>query len=276
MQNVALTWQQAGVLSAALYAGSFAASRTGSPRLRRSWPLLREAATIGALYSLWQFVGQLSLVGTHGAYERGRSLVRIEKELWLPREATVQSWILPHPLIAQLCNLYYASLHFAALFVLLLWLFVRHRDQYAKARSSIIVLTASCLAVQLVPVAPPRLIPQAGVVDIAQRYGQSVYISGGAGVDQLSAMPSVHVGWALLIAMVVIRAGTGPWRWLVVGYPVLTTFVVLATGNHFWLDGILAAVLLALGEVVLAVGRRLRTSRRTTRSADSVSVYSSV
>jgi hypothetical protein len=274
--NLALSWPQAAALAGALYGASLALTRATSPRVRRLWPFAREAGTIAALYSAWQLVGTLSVIGTNGAYARGRWLVSAEHSLRLPRESRVQDWIIPHPWLAQLCNLYYAGLHFVALFAMLLWLFVRHRDQYGKARSSIIALTAACLAVQLLPVAPPRLVPQAGVVDIAARYGQSVYAEGGAGVDQLSAMPSVHVGWALLIAVIVIRAGVGPWRWAVMAYPTLTVFVVVATGNHFWLDGIVAAVLLVLGELALTMVRRVRSRHRQVDHDNAPGVYSAV
>jgi hypothetical protein len=274
--NLALSWPEAAALAGGLYAGSFALMRAPSPRVQRLWPFVREAGTIAALYSAWQLVGTLSVMGSDGAYARGRWLVRVEQSVHLPRESTVQDWILPHPLLAQLCNLYYAGLHFAALFAMLLWVFVRHRDQYGKARSSVIFLTAACLALQLVPVAPPRLVPQAGVVDVAARYGQSVYTAGGAGVDQLSAMPSVHVGWALLIAVIVIRAGTSHWRWAIVAYPTLTTFVVVATGNHFWLDGLVAAVLLVLGELTLSAARRVRDRNRQVDHDNAPGVYSAV
>jgi len=36
------------------------------------------------------------------------------------------------------------------------------------------------------------------------------------------------------------------WRWLALAYPALTTLAVVVTANHFWLDGIAAAALLAL------------------------------
>jgi hypothetical protein len=276
VQTVALTWDQSGLLAGGLYAGAYTLSRARASGIHRIWPFVREAATIAVLYSLWQLVGTLSLIGTNGAYARGRWIVRFQDDLHIERESTVQSWVLPHPVLAQLCNLYYAGLHFFGLFAMLIWLFARHRDHYARARLSVIVLTAACLLVQLLPVAPPRLVPQAGVVDVAQRYGQSVYGSMGAGVDQLSAMPSVHVGWAILIAMVIIRVSRSPWRWLATVYPAATTFVVIATGNHFWLDGIVAAALLLVGEVAISGIERLRRRRSALQWSDPPGVYTSV
>jgi hypothetical protein len=128
-------------------------------------------------------------------------------------------------------------------------------------RTTIVLLTASCLLVQLVPVAPPRLLPNFGFVDTAEQYGQSVYTALKAvGPDQLSAMPSVHVGWAVLVGGAVVWLGTSRWRWLALLHPALTIFVVAATANHFWLDGIVAVALLVLAIAVQWAGRALATA----------------
>jgi len=112
--------------------------------------------------------------------------------------------------------------------------------------------------VQMVPVAPPRMLP--GFVDTALAYGQSIYGPFGSGVaDQLSAMPSVHVAWAVLIAFFVVRASPSRWRWLVVAHPVITMLAVVATANHFWLDGVVAAAIVA---VALPVTASLDARRR--------------
>ena len=63
-------------------------------------------------------------------------------------------------------------------------------------------------------------------------------------------MPSVHVGWAILVAIAVITVSRSRWRWLALLYPVLTSVAVVVTANHYWLDGVAAAVVLA---AVLAV-----------------------
>jgi membrane-bound ClpP family serine protease len=96
------------------------------------------------------------------------------------------------------------------------------------------------------------------MVDTAMRYGQSVYGSvGGFNADQLSAMPSVHVGWALLVALVVVQVSKSRWRWLALAYPGLTVLAVTVTANHYWLDGIVAALILGL---VLLVQRATRVA----------------
>ena len=121
-----------------------------------------------------------------------------------------------------------------------------------------VLFTGVSLLIQFIPVAPPRMLTGTGLVDTAALYGQSVYGSLGIDADQFSAMPSVHVGWALIVAIAVITASRSRWRWLAVLYPAVTTLVVVATANHFWLDGVAAAVLVV---AAMGVQRAARTVR---------------
>jgi hypothetical protein len=99
------------------------------------------------------------------------------------------------------------------------------------------------------------MLPQLGFVDTGLRFGQSAY--GPRGHDHLAnefaAMPSLHVGWAVLLAVAIVVTLRTPWRWLVVIHPIMTTLVVVVTANHFWLDGIAGAALALAG---LALARR--------------------
>jgi hypothetical protein len=255
VQDVALSWQQAGVLTAALAGVAVALSVTSRPRLRSIAPFARETTLISGLYALWQLAGTLSVLGTSGAFARGDWIERTERDWHLPAELSVQQTIVHHSVLRQAANLYYATMHFGVLFVFLIWLFVWHRDRYPKVRRVLALTTLVCLAIQLVPVAPPRLLPQFGYVDTAALDHQSVYGLGFA-ADQLSAMPSVHVAWAVLIGWAVARLGRGPWRWLGAVHAALTVFVVVATANHFWADGIVAvAVLVACAALENAAER---------------------
>jgi PAP2 superfamily len=221
-----------------------------------------EAALLSGLYGLWQFAGSFAVMGPAGALPRARWLWHAERLLDLPSETSVQRLFLPHPLLVQGFNLYYDILHFPVLGACLIWLYARHRDRYRGIRTTVVLFTFASLLIQLIPVAPPRMLPQTGLVDTAVRYGQSVYNShGGFDADQLSAMPSVHVGWALIIAIAVITVSRSRWRWLAAAYPALTLLAVVVTANHFWLDGIVAGLLVALILAVQRLIRRLRSGK---------------
>lgn len=264
MPNLMWTWQEAAVIAGALAVGWGMLRWRG--RFPRTQPFLRESALIIGLYALWQFAGSLSGNGTYAAIGRGQSIWNVERSAHLLSEHTVQDWILPYPLVVQAANLYYDTMHFTMMIVFLLWLFIRHREAYPRWRTTLALLTASCLLIQLVPVAPPRMLPDLDMVDTAVKYGQSVYGTvAGFRADQLSAMPSVHVGWAVLIAVCTYRVSTSRWRYVGIAHAVLTILVVVATGNHYWGDGIVAAALLVAAMYVQWTGRRLQQRRVTAR-----------
>lgn len=259
MHNAALSWQQAAVLTvvlAALAAGLTLAPATRSTLLA---PFAREGTLISGLYALWQLAGTLSVTGTSRALSRAEWIERTERAWHLPSEASVQQALTGSSAITQAANLYYATMHFGVLFVFLVWLFVWHRDRYPKVRRVLALTTLVCLAIQLIPVAPPRMLP--GYVDTAAEFDQSVY-GAGFNADQLSAVPSVHVAWAVLIAWAVARIAHGRRRWLGVAHAVLTALVVVMTANHFWADGIVAVAVLvvcaALEEAACRLLARLR------------------
>lgn len=246
-------WEQALIAAAALVVPGIAGRRLRRPRLRLLASLCLEAALVFALFALWQLVRMFTVTSTVGAQAHGQAVWALERAWHLPNEAAAQQLILPHGWLVRAANLYYATLHFPVTNAFLLWLFIRHRDRYSPVRWVLVLVTSASLLVQLVPVAPPRLLPGLGLVDTGLRYHQSVYPAGGLGLaDQLSAMPSVHVAWAVLVAAGAIWASRRRWRWLVILYPLATTFVVTITGNHYWLDGAAGVALLALAVAAVA------------------------
>lgn len=242
MQTVGLSWEHSGELAVVLAAGGTALALSARPRVRAVGAFLRETAVIAALYGLWRLAGYLAVSDAAGGLRRAHWIANVEAYLGLPPERSIQNLILGHPLLVQAANLYYAAMHLSTMGAFLIWLFVRHRDRYRPVRHVMAWTTLACLLVQLVPVAPPRMMPW--MVDTGLRYGQSVYSSGFA-VDQMAAMPSVHVAWAVLIGYYVWRISRSRWRFAGPLHAALICFVVVATGNHWELDGIVAVALLA-------------------------------
>ncbi|MBF6337168.1 inositol phosphorylceramide synthase [Nocardia abscessus] len=183
-----------------------------------------------------------AMVNAHG-------LLGLERRLGLPDEQQVQALFLHRDFLAVPANFYYAGAHFTVAVGVLLWLWMFRPEHYRWTRNLMAALTGAALLVHmLVPLAPPRMLPDRGFVDLAALYGQSVYgetDSGGLS-NQFAAMPSLHVGWALLLGVAVVAATRTPWRWLALAHPALTTLVVVGTANHYWLDALVAVVLLAV------------------------------
>ena len=264
-----LPWEFGLGLAVAFFVLALRTERS-APRLHA---LANEAAIISALYALWQFAGKLSLLGIDDALMRGAQIWELERALFLPSEVTLQNWMLPSSFWTQFANLYYAIAHVPAMGIFLVWLFLRHRESYSTWRNALALVTGASLLLQLVPVAPPRLTDETGMIDTGLQYNQSVYGVLGRGIaGQLQAMPSIHVAWAALIGWGVWRASTSGWRWIGPAHFVITFFVVALTGNHYWLDGIVAMVLLVgaryMGE---QIADRMST-RTTTAEAAPITV----
>ena len=258
------TWEQAAI--AAVLSGVVALVL----RRRRSLDhpgqfteqLTVEFALISALYAIWRVARKLPLAQDDGAIERARSIVDFQEAIFLPTELSLQQFILRNDWLGWPTTLYYAVLHVPALIAFLVWLFVFHRPHFAHWRNGLVFLTGMCLVIRFWRVAPPRFLADLGYEDLSERFGPSIYGPVGTGVsDQFAAMPSIHVGWAAVVSLGIFAVSTSRWRWLFLLHMIITIIVVSASGNHWWLDGIVAIGLLVAG-LWLDTFVRLRVARR--------------
>lgn len=254
-----LTWDQAAL--AALVSGVFALILRRMPKTQfreAVIPAAREFTLVASLYSIWRLARQLPLDQAGGAIERARQINQLQQNLFFPTELSLQRFVLNHDWLARSTNFYYAVAHVPALLVFLVWLFVRHRDAYPRWRNCLAILTGLCLIIRFIRVAPPRFLPDLGYVDLATRFGMSIYGPVGTGVsDQFAAMPSIHVGWAAVVSFGIVTAGTSRWRWIFLLHVTITMLAVSATGNHWWLDGIVAIILIGVALLIDTGGRRV-------------------
>ncbi|MCW2830185.1 MAG: inositol phosphorylceramide synthase, partial [Aeromicrobium sp.] len=259
------SWEQAAVASLLSIAAwlillRLPASRVGDALV----PAFREFSLVAGLYGVWRLARKLPITHEAGAIDRARDIDRWQQALHLPTEISLQHLVVDHDWLARAVNGYYAIVHVPAVIAFLVWAFVRHRDLYPHWRNGLVAVTAGCLLIRFIRVAPPRFIDELGFVDLSQRYGLGVYGPVGTGVsDQFAAMPSIHVGWAAVVALGVFAMSTSWVRWIVLMHLPITVLVVAATGHHWWLDGVVAVLLLAAGLVVDSRVRRGITARRS-------------
>jgi len=214
----------------------------------RSWSRpLPEIALLGGLYLVYR-AGRMAVTGQEARALANADLIReFEERMAMPTEVAVQTLFHGLPQVFEAANVYYVYAHFTITIAFLVWGFLRRpRDEYRWARNLLATQTMLALALHLLlPLAPPRMFPQWGYIDTMTRWGPSAYDGASATIaNQYAAMPSLHVGWAVLIAVVVIRTGPRLIAALAVGHALLTYFVVTITANHWWLDGLVAAALL--------------------------------
>ncbi len=224
----------------------------GEPPLRRR--LLREAVLLALLWGAYSVGRLIAAQHTGHAFFHADEVWSVERGLQLPNEAHLQTWLLQWPLSIRAANSYYAWVHFPATVACLAWLFVRRPRHYLWFRRVLASITAAALMIHLIyPLAPPRMLPQHGFVDAGVRFGQSVYgpVAGSNGLaNQFAAMPSLHVGWALAVALALAAATSGKLRVLWFAHPAITFVVVVVTANHFWLDGLVSATLVAVAVAI--------------------------
>ena len=217
---------------------------------------VREILLVAALFLAYQAGRMLATGHVAEAMDNAVRVWDLERAVRLPAESLVQGLVIDHHALVRLANSYYAYVHFPATAVTLIWMYLRRPGLYRWMRRTLAGLTAVALVVHLiVPLAPPRMVAVAGLIDTGLHYGPSVYgpPSADSMANQYAAMPSLHVGWALAVAIALIAATRGRRRWLWLAHPLVTLLVVVATGNHYWLDALVAAAL--LGAVLLILPR---------------------
>jgi hypothetical protein len=210
---------------------------------------LPELALVVGLFLVYKLARVLIQGRDDVAFTNAWRVWDLERFLHLPSEVAVQHPVTGHPALLEAANSFYAYVHFPATAAFLVWMFLRRPVYYRWARRSLAGLTAAAMVLHvLLPLAPPRMLTGTGMLDTGRLIGPAVY--GDPATDtltnQYAAMPSLHVGWALAVAVTLIAVARGPWRWAWLLHPALTLLVVVVTGNHYWLDGIVAAALLAV------------------------------
>ncbi|MGR6974041.1 phosphatase PAP2 family protein [Streptomyces cynarae] len=218
-------------------------------------PLVRELLLVAGLFLVYKFGRQLANGHTAEAFHNAHRVWDWERALRLPGEGAVQSALLHGDTLVRTANLYYVAVHFTATAAFLVWLYLRRPDHYLWARRVLALVTGAALALHLTfPLAPPRMLHMAHLVDTGQLYGPTVYAAKPATdsmANQFAAMPSLHFGWALMVAIGLIAATRSRWRWLWLLHPLVTLLVIVGTANHYWLDAVVATALLGITVAVV-------------------------
>ena len=214
-----------------------------------------EVATIVIGYLGYALVRLAVKASRTSAFAHAAQLWRAERAMHLDIEPSLNHLAAVHPALAEAAGYYYGLLNFIITPLVLAWLYLRLPAAFGPLRSALVLsTTAANLVFWTWPAAPPRFaVP--GMTDVLDRY----HILGSGdphGPDTLvnlyAAMPSLHVAWAAWCAAAVVIATRGRWRHLAWLYPAATTFVVLASANHFVLDVAAGLAVMALG--LLAAG----------------------
>jgi len=199
------------------------------------------------------------------AFDNARRVVDLERGLRFFTEPDLQRLVLDHPWLVKALNQYYVGAHFPVTIACLAWLYLRRPLAYVSTRRILLVSSGLGMLIHIVyPLAPPRMLPSLGFVDTGQLLGPAAYGPDspfGDLANEFAAMPSLHFGWAIVVAVALVRYGRSPLRWIIVVHPMLTTAAIVMTANHFWLDALVSGALIAMLYALASVGSRLRFAR---------------
>jgi hypothetical protein len=210
---------------------------------------IRQLALFAGAYYLYRIVrgivdGQAGL-----AFENARNLVDAERALGLFFEPSLQAWAEGQEWVLTFANWMYVNSHFVITTTFLIWLYIARNHAFYFVRNMFMVAMGLALVGYMAyPTAPPRFMPEWGFSDsVAQFVGDKADQSANVLYNPFAAVPSMHVAFALMIAIpaiILVKHRALKVLWAV--YPLVVTFVVMVTANHFWLDAALGAVVAAV------------------------------
>jgi membrane-associated phospholipid phosphatase len=222
------------------------------------WPRVLRLGLIELLVAaIGYVVYSLSTGAAYGhkalAFRNATRVIDLERWLHLLHERQLQSLILPYRWLVQVFNAIYMWGHLPLIILVLVWLFVLHRRQYRVIRNALLISGGIALIIfYLVPVAPPRLVPGLHLQDTAALISP-VYdtVEPKIFFNPYAAMPSMHIGWDLLIGIALVWCSRNDvLRLFGALLPLGMLVAVVMTGNHYVLDGLAGAV---IGLVGLAI-----------------------
>ena len=197
------------------------------------------------------------------ARDHARDILALEKDLGLDVEAGVQALLVDVEPLTTFANWVYIWGHWPVIALTLLWLALNDRRFFLRLRNAMIASGALGLCVYTTyPVAPPRLLGTGYVDTITEQSNSYRVLQPPAFVNQYAAMPSLHVGWDLLVGLAIATAATTALlRFVGRLMPVLMAAATVLTANHYVLD-VLAGAAFGLAGWAIALQLERRRDRR--------------
>jgi hypothetical protein len=203
-----------------------------------------------AVYGTYLVVRGLTIGARSDAVGHARDLIGAERALGIFREHSLQHALAP---AVALFSGYYVVGFGPLCVAVLVWLAIRRRDRYVELRDALLVsLGIATIVFVLFPTAPPRLVPRLGISDSVGLSGHDTGSFLDIRFNPYAAMPSMHVGWSVLVAAAGFRAVRDPAaRTLFLLQPLLMLVAVSATGNHLFLDSMAGLAVAAATVIVI-------------------------
>jgi PAP2 superfamily len=217
--------------------------------LPRGWrDALWQVSLFGAAFFAYRLVRGLADGSAGAAFAHARDLISLERGMHLFVEPSIQAWASGSHLVMGIASWLYVNAQTSVTIGALLYLYLfRNRSFYFVRNMFMIAMAIALVGYMVFPTAPPRFLPEWGFIDSVSDF-TGVHVSHtSAAMNALfnpyAAVPSMHVAFALMIGWPLARlASHSVVRILWVCYPILMTFVIVVTANHFIVDALFGAL----------------------------------
>jgi membrane-associated phospholipid phosphatase len=203
-------------------------------------------------YWLYRLVRGQVFDQSAAAFHHAREIVDAERWLGLFVEGDLQRWAIGTGWVDDVGSWMYINTHFVVTTCTLAFIYLFRNEHFYWVRNMFMVAMALALAGYVVyPTAPPRMLPELGFADSVSDFtGVSSDASVNALFNPYAAVPSMHVAFALMLAVPMIRMARRAWvRALWIAYAPVVTLVVVVTANHWVLDAVAGAAVAAVAAV---------------------------
>jgi membrane-associated phospholipid phosphatase len=220
----------------------------------RALAAARECAVVTLAALAYVAVRALTKGDLHEARANGRRILSLEHTLHLGWERGVQSFVLEHRPLPTLADWVYIWGFWPVLAAAAVYLYARHPRDYLLLRNAVFVSAVIGFTIFAVfPVAPPRLVDPSLVDTVLDRATWYRSMQPPRLTNEYAAMPSLHVGWSLLVGAVLARAIRRPPAYMLAALlPTAMAFAVVATANHYVVDALVGSAVAATALVLVS------------------------
>ncbi len=189
------------------------------------------------------------------AIAHGQQVIDFERGTHTFFEPSLQAFFLPAHWLIDVANQMYLNAQFSIALGFLVWLYLFRNESYYFVRNMFVVsMGLALIGYTLFPTAPPRMFHEYGFLDTITDFSNVNHDSALAKIfiNPYAAVPSMHCAFAMMIGgtgVMVCRHGWSKAFWA--AWPLLITWVVIVTANHYWVDAALGW-LVALTSAVVA------------------------
>jgi len=183
------------------------------------------------------------------AFANGQAIIDLERNTHTFFEPAVQEFFMQANWAIDFANQVYMNSQFAVVLGFFFFVYFFRNDAYYFIRNMFMVsMGLALIGYAFYPTAPPRFFSQYGFVDTINDYSSVNHDSAlaKAFINPYAAVPSMHCAFAAMLGFSGARLSRHRiTRAFWIAWPFLVAWVVVVTGNHYWVD-------VALGWMVAA------------------------